>query len=63
MSELEEVGPGIAENHRDLEPPSPEVVPYYGDVELIRTALSQSVEERLAVLQDFVDTFWTPQHG
>jgi hypothetical protein len=34
-----------------------------GDVELIRWALSLSVDERLAVLQDFVDTFWTPRHG
>ncbi len=34
-----------------------------GDLELIRWALSLSVDERLAVLQDFVDTFWTPQHG
>ena len=63
MSEREKAGPGIPANHRDLEPPSREVAPSCGDVELIRTALSQSVEERLAVLQDFVDTFWTPQHG
>ena len=34
-----------------------------GDLELIRWALSLSLEERLAALQDFVDTFWTPQHG
>ncbi len=33
------------------------------DRDLIRWTLSLSVEERLAVLQDFVDTFWTPQHG
>ena len=34
-----------------------------GDLELIRWSLSLSCEERLAVLQDFTDTFWTPQHG
>ena len=34
-----------------------------GDRDLICWTLSLSVEERLAVLQDFVDTFWTPQHG
>jgi hypothetical protein len=34
-----------------------------GDRDLIRWTLSLSPEERLAVLQDFVDTFWTPQHG
>ncbi len=33
------------------------------DLDLIRWALSLSLEERLSVLQDFVDTFWTPQHG
>ncbi|MFV2074394.1 MAG: hypothetical protein ACC742_17350 [Thermoanaerobaculales bacterium] len=37
--------------------------PASGDLELIRWALSLSLEERLAALQDFVDTFWTPQHG
>jgi hypothetical protein len=34
-----------------------------GDGELIRWSLSLAAEERLAVLQDFVDTFWTPRHG
>jgi len=34
-----------------------------GDGELIRWSLSLAPEERLAVLQDFVDTFWTPRHG
>jgi hypothetical protein len=34
-----------------------------GDLELIRQALAVGPEERLAVLQDFVDTFWTPRHG
>lgn len=63
MGEPEEVSLGIPVNHGDFDPPSPEVDPYDGDVELIRTALSHSIEERLAVLQDFVDTFWTPQHG
>jgi hypothetical protein len=44
----------------DTLPPSESEV---GDRELIRWTLSLSLEERLAVLQDFVDTFWTPQHG
>jgi len=34
-----------------------------GDSELIRWSLSLSPEERLVVLQDFVDAFWTPRHG
>ena len=33
------------------------------DRDLIQWTLSLSIEDRLAVLQDFVDTFWTPQHG
>lgn len=33
------------------------------DRDLIRSSLTLDPEERLAVLQDFVDTFWTPQHG
>lgn len=33
------------------------------DLDLIREALARTPEERLRVLQDFVDTFWTPQHG
>jgi hypothetical protein len=33
------------------------------DIEQIRWALSQTLDERLATLQDFVDTFWTPAHG
>jgi hypothetical protein len=37
--------------------------PPFDDVEQIRWALSLTPEERLAVLQDFVDTFWTPAHG
>lgn len=41
----------------------PEQAPSPGDLELIRWALSLSLEDRLAALQDFVDTFWTPQHG
>jgi len=31
------------------------------DYDLVRWTLSLSPEERLAVLQDFVDTFWTPE--
>lgn len=34
-----------------------------GDLELISHSLTLEPEERLAVLQDFVDTFWTPRHG
>ena len=34
-----------------------------GDLDLIRWSLALQVEERLSVLQDFVDTFWTPRHG
>lgn len=33
------------------------------DFDMIREALARTPEERLRVLQDFVDTFWTPQHG
>jgi hypothetical protein len=33
------------------------------DLEQIRWALSLTPDERLAALQDFVDTFWTPAHG
>ena len=33
------------------------------DLDLIRASLKLQPEERLAVLQDFVDTFWTPRHG
>ena len=33
------------------------------DRDLIRSSLELGPEERLAVLQDFVDTFWTPRHG
>ncbi len=33
------------------------------DRELIRWSLSLSPEARLDVLQDFVDSFWTPVHG
>jgi hypothetical protein len=34
-----------------------------GTPELIAWSLSLSPEERLAVLQDFVDSFWTEAHG
>jgi hypothetical protein len=34
-----------------------------GDVELIAWTIALSPTEGLAVLQDFVDTFWTPNHG
>ena len=47
-------------NEEETLPPSELEV---GDRDLIRWTLSLSPEERLAVLQDFVDTFWTPRHG
>ncbi len=34
-----------------------------GDREMILGSLASSPEERLAVLQDFVDTFWTAELG
>ncbi len=34
-----------------------------GDREMILRSLSSSLEERLAGLQDFVDTFWTSELG
>lgn len=34
-----------------------------GDLELIQHSLALRPEERLDVLQDFVDAFWTPRHG
>jgi len=34
-----------------------------GTRDLILWSLSLSPEERLAVLQDFVDSFWTEAHG
>lgn len=34
-----------------------------GELDLVRWSLSLTPEERLEVLQDFVDTFWTPVHG
>ena len=58
----QKTGPEVlnVENHKRAEP---ETASSSGDLELIRWALSLSLEERLSVLQDFVDTFWTPQHG
>ena len=43
--------------------PETELSDGFSDRDLVRWTLSLSPEERLAVLQDFVDTFWTPQHG
>ncbi len=64
MSELKQKnGPEVQLTHHDQEPDTPENSPSLGDLELIRWALSLSLEERLAALQDFVDTFWTPRHG
>ena len=64
MSEPSQIAdPNVPANHDDREIRTPNAAPSPGDIELIRWALSLSLEERLAVLQDFVDTFWTPQHG
>jgi len=53
----------VALNNEHRDRAELEQAPSAGDVELIRWALSLSLEERLAALQDFVDTFWTPRHG
>lgn len=34
-----------------------------GDIELIRWCLSLTPAQHLDVLQDFINTFWTPRHG
>ncbi|MFV1978867.1 MAG: hypothetical protein ACC649_05900 [Myxococcota bacterium] len=54
-------GKPLGTEHR--EPAEAEKTLSPGDLELIRWALSLSLDDRLAALQDFVDTFWTPQHG
>ena len=59
----QKTGPDVPANHDDREAGTPKAAPSPGDIELIRWALSLTLEERLAVLHDFVDTFWTPQHG
>ena len=53
----------VALNNERRDRADVEQAPSAGDLELIRWALSLSLEQRLAALQDFVDTFWTPQHG
>jgi len=58
----ETMRPLISAGDGDQEP-APAADPSDGDLDLIRWTLSLSCEERLATLQDFVDTFWTPQHG
>jgi hypothetical protein len=56
------IGPKIVdESVNEIESPTNQAC--FGEVELIRSVLSMSVDERLAALQDFVDTFWTPPHG
>ena len=47
----------ISDSTEDAEAFSP------GDRELLEWTRSLTSEEKLAVLQDFVDTFWTPAHG
>ena len=51
-----------ATEKRELTSEDPELG-LVADRELIRWSLSLSPEARLEVLQDFVDTFWTPAHG
>ncbi len=63
---MNEPGEKAGTEARDSEPHEPteaERALSFGDLEQIRWALSLSPEDRLAALQDFVDTFWTPRHG
>lgn len=63
MGEPEErTAPKVSEE-RCVNPVGPPVDADAGDLDLIRWCLSLSPDERLAALQDFVDTFWTPAHG
>ena len=63
MCDSDQKTDAVAPNNEHRDGAELENEPSAGDVELIRWALSLSLEERLAALQDFVDTFWTPQHG
>jgi hypothetical protein len=52
------------EGDHGVEPETPSLFAIeVGDRDLILGSLSLSPEERLSVLQDFVDTFWVPAHG
>jgi uncharacterized protein with von Willebrand factor type A (vWA) domain len=66
LAVMNEPGEKAGAEVRDTEPHEPaeaERALSFGDLEQIRWALSLSPEDRLAALQDFVDTFWTPRHG
>lgn len=63
MSETEERTASEVAEGRCVNPVSSPVEADAGDLDLIRWCLSLSPDERLAALQDFVDTFWTPAHG
>lgn len=63
MEELEEINRAEDTDQSPRDTSHPVRMPAPGDLELIRWAGSLSYEDRLTTLQDFVDTFWTPQHG
>ena len=66
LTPMSEPGEKAGADVRDTEPREPaeaERVLSFSDIEQIRWALSLPPEDRLAALQDFVDTFWTPRHG
>ena len=63
MSKPEERTVSEVAEERCVNPVSLPVAGDAGDLDLIRWCLSLSPDERLAALQDFVDTFWTPAHG
>jgi len=63
MDEAHQDANRVVVDNDDRERASTPPVSSVGDLDLIRWTLSLSPEERLSVLQDFVDTFWTPQHG
>lgn len=63
MSEPEERTASEVAEERCVNPVGLPVAADAGDLDLICWCLSLSADERLAALQDFVDTFWTPTHG
>jgi hypothetical protein len=63
MKVPDENTPAVAKSDASFESGKTANTPASEDLEQIRWALSLTPEERLAVLQDFVDTFWTPAHS